>query len=59
MLKKILIGAAAAVAIALVAATLRPDTYRIERSASIAAPAAKVHGYINDMRTLNTWNPST
>jgi uncharacterized protein YndB with AHSA1/START domain len=41
----------------LVYAAIKPDTFRLERSASIAAPPDKVFALINDMRQFNTWNP--
>ena len=42
--------------IALIAAS-RPDTFRVERTATVKAPPEKLHGLINDMRQFNTWNP--
>ncbi len=38
-------------------ASQRPDTFRVSRSASIAAPAEKIFPLINDVRAFNTWNP--
>jgi hypothetical protein len=57
-----LLGIAAAVvvlaAIGLVAyASTLPDETRIQRTASIAAPPEKIFPLINNLRTLNTWNP--
>jgi uncharacterized protein YndB with AHSA1/START domain len=55
--------AIAAVAIAvliiavLVYAATRPDTFRIERSASINAPAAKVFALIGDFHSWSSWSP--
>ena len=46
----------AALAIALIASQ-RPDTFRVSRSATIAAPAEKIFPMINDVREFNTWNP--
>jgi len=40
----------------LVAAT-RPDTFRYERRATIAAPPAVVFGFINDLRRFQDWSP--
>jgi hypothetical protein len=57
MIKTIaLIGAAALGALLIFAAT-RPDTFRVQRSASIKAPADKLYPLINDLRQFNTWNP--
>jgi Polyketide cyclase / dehydrase and lipid transport len=38
------------------AATL-PDTFRIQRSARMNAPADKIFPLINDLKAFNTWNP--
>jgi len=38
-------------------AATRPDTFAVERSTTIAAPAEKLFPLINDMRAFNTWNP--
>ena len=38
------------------AATL-PDTFRVQRSVSIKAPPEKVFPFINEMKTMNEWNP--
>jgi hypothetical protein len=57
MIKTIAILAVIAVGTLLIFAATRPDTFRVERSASIKAPAEKLHPLINDMRVFNTWNP--
>jgi hypothetical protein len=57
MIKTIAFIAVAAIGIVLVAAAARPDTFRVERTASIKAPPGKLHGLINDMKLFNTWNP--
>ena len=31
-------------------ATTRPDSFRVERSVDIKAPAAKIFPYVNDLR---------
>jgi hypothetical protein len=38
-------------------ASRRPDRFRIERSAVIAAPAAVLHGLVNDFRRWTEWSP--
>jgi polyketide cyclase/dehydrase/lipid transport protein len=41
----------------LIFAATRPGTFRVARTATIQAPPDKLHGFINDMRIFNTWNP--
>jgi uncharacterized protein YndB with AHSA1/START domain len=61
MLIKILIGVAAAVVLvvgvlaALVA--MQPSEFRIERSATIAAPAPAVFAQVNDFHNWEAWSP--
>ena len=57
MLKTVLLIVAAAIALLLIYASTRPDTFAVERSTTIAAPAAKLFPLINDLRQFNTWNP--
>ena len=38
------------------AATL-PDTFRVQRSVSIKAPPEKMFPLINELKTMNEWNP--
>lgn len=57
MLKTLLLIAAAAVAVLLIYAATRPDTFRVERSAQIQAPPERLFPLINDLRAFNTWNP--
>jgi ribosome-associated toxin RatA of RatAB toxin-antitoxin module len=35
----------------------RPDTYHVERSATVAAPAATVFGVVDDLATWKEWSP--
>lgn len=46
-----------AIAVVAVIALQRPDTFRVSRSTSIAAPAEKIFPLVNDVRAFNTWNP--
>ncbi len=46
----------AIIVIALIASQ-RPDTFRVARSASIAAPAGAIFPLINDVHAFNSWNP--
>lgn len=57
MLKKIFLALALALAAVLIYAATRPDTFVLQRSLRIQAPAQKIHGLINDLRQFNTWNP--
>ena len=41
----------------LVMAALEPDVFRLERSTTIAAPAAKVHPLVDDFRRWTQWSP--
>ena len=41
----------------LVAAALRPNTFRVERSIVIKAVPEKIFPMINDLHRFNTWNP--
>ncbi len=38
-------------------AALKPDTFRVERSAVIAAPADRLFGYFDDFRKWPEWSP--
>ena len=57
MLKPILLAAFAAIALLLIYAATRPDTFRVERSASVKAPPERVFALINDLHSFNQWNP--
>ena len=57
MLKNILLVLAFAIAAVLVYAATRPDSFSLQRSATIAAPPQKLHALINDVKAFNTWNP--
>jgi uncharacterized protein YndB with AHSA1/START domain len=46
-----------AVAVVLLLASTKPDTFRIERSVLIGAPPERVFGLINDLQQFNRWNP--
>lgn len=57
MLKIILIGVLVAVAGVLAYAATRPDSFRIERSASIKAPPEKIYAQINELKAWTAWSP--
>lgn len=57
MLKKIAIVVVVAVAALLLFAATRPDSFRVERKATIQAPPEKVYGLINDFHRWPQWSP--
>ena len=57
MIKSILTGVVALAAVFLIFAATRPDTFRVERSTTIAAPPEKVHALINDFGQWPSWSP--
>jgi hypothetical protein len=61
MLKKILIGFAATVALLialfLIAVVTRPDTFRVERSATLGASPAALFENVNNHHKFAVWNP--
>jgi len=57
MLKKILIVVVVLIGALLAYAATRPDTFRVERVATIKAPPEKVFALINDLRRWESWSP--
>jgi len=57
MLKKIVIGLAAVIAVFVIVVALQPSEFRIERSATISAPPAKVFEQVNDFHKWDDWSP--
>lgn len=57
MLAKIALGLAAAVAVLLVVIATRPAAFRIQRTATIAAPAEVVYAHLDDFHHWAAWNP--
>lgn len=53
----LLIAIVASIATTVFFASRRPDDFRFSRSLKIAAPAARLHGLIDNLRQMNTWNP--
>ena len=53
----VLLGLAAAVLAVLAFAATRPDEFRVERRARIAAPAEQLWPLISELRAFNRWNP--
>lgn len=56
MLKTILIALVVLVAIALILAALKPDSFSISRSVNIKAPPEKIVPLINDFHNMQTWS---
>jgi uncharacterized protein YndB with AHSA1/START domain len=57
MLIKILIGLAAIIFLFLVIIAIQPSSFRITRTANIAAPADVVFAQVNDFHNWETWSP--
>ncbi len=47
----------AAVAVILILAALKPPTFRVERTARMAAPPERIFPLINDFRQWSVWSP--
>jgi hypothetical protein len=57
MIKKILLVLLAIVAVVLIIGAFQPSTYHVERSVTIAAPAADVFAQVNDLQKAQVWSP--
>ena len=57
MFKKILIVLVLVVAAFCVVVAMQPDTFKVERSATFAAPADAVFPHLNDLHKWQTWSP--
>ena len=57
MVKKIVIAAVVLLAALLVYAATKPDTFSVERSASIKAPPEKIFAVLNDFLRWEAWSP--
>ncbi len=57
MLKIILVVLAAAIAVVLILAAMKPNEFRVERNILINAPVAAVFEQVNDPRKANGWMP--
>lgn len=57
MLKIIGIIIAVLIAGILILAAMKPDTFRIERKATIKAPPEKIFGILNDFKQWSVWSP--
>lgn len=57
MLKWIGIGVIAVVAVFLVVVALQPADFRVERSATMRAPASAAYAQVNDFNNWRAWSP--
>ncbi|MGH8247191.1 MAG: SRPBCC family protein, partial [Gammaproteobacteria bacterium] len=57
MLKIIAIAIAVLIAAVLIFAATKPDTFRVERAASIKAPPERIFALINDFNRWGAWSP--
>ena len=57
MLKIILIALAVIIVVLAVIVALQPSEFRVERSATMAAPAPTVFAQVNDFHKWEAWNP--
>ncbi|MGH2395446.1 MAG: SRPBCC family protein [bacterium] len=57
MFKTIAIVVVVLIAALLIYAATKPDTFRVQRSASIKAPPEKIFALINDFHSWGTWSP--
>ena len=57
MLKIAAAALSAIIAVILVLAAMKPDTFRVERSATINAPPEKIFAVLNDFREWPAWSP--
>jgi hypothetical protein len=57
MLKKLLLGLAALLAIGAVFVALQPAEFSVERSHLIGAPAEQIYPHIASLRAMDVWSP--
>jgi hypothetical protein len=57
MLKWILGGAAAVIVVFLVVVALQPSDFKVERSATMRAPAQAAFAQVNDFQNWRAWSP--
>lgn len=46
-----------AIVVVLILAAMKPNRFRVERSVEIAAPAAKIFPYLEDLKAQRLWSP--
>ena len=57
MLKVVLLAVAVPLAIVLVLAAMKPDSFRVQRVASIKAPPDRIFPLVNDFKRWRAWSP--
>ncbi len=57
MFKKILLVLTAIIGLLLIVAAFKSPDFRVQRSATLAAPPAALFEYVNNHRKFNEWNP--
>jgi uncharacterized protein YndB with AHSA1/START domain len=57
MFKKILLALLLVIVAFVVVVAFQPATYRVERSATISAPASAVYAQVNDFHKWQAWSP--
>jgi hypothetical protein len=57
MFTRIVIVLAVIIAGVLIAAATRPNSFRVERSIRVSAPAEKIFHYVNDFHQWGVWSP--
>jgi uncharacterized protein YndB with AHSA1/START domain len=57
VVRKILIGIAAVIAVFLIVVATRPSSFHLERSVVIAAPPEAVFAQVNDLHAWAAWSP--
>jgi uncharacterized protein YndB with AHSA1/START domain len=57
MLKKILLGLLAVIALLAIVVQMQPDSYNVTRTATIGAPPERVFPLVNDFRQWDRWSP--
>ncbi|MBL9138506.1 MAG: SRPBCC family protein [Verrucomicrobiales bacterium] len=57
MIKKLLLLVIVAIVALIVIAAFQPATFRVTRSASMAAPPSKVFEFLNDFHRWDEWSP--
>lgn len=57
MLKWTLLGLGGVIVVFLIVVAMQPSDFRIERSATMRAPAAAAHAQVNDFHNWQAWSP--
>jgi hypothetical protein len=57
MLKWTLLGLGGVIVVFLIVVAMQPADFRIERSATMRAPAAAAHAQVNDFHNWQAWSP--